>query len=520
MTYSFNFIDQPWIPCVALNGKSVELSLRQVFLGAHHLREIAGDSPLETAAIYRLLLAVLHSALRGPENKDDWHALWQTGTWDTPWLRDYLDKWKHRFDLFDPERPFYQSRDERASVKSMINLAMDMASGNNAVLFDHHTEIVGVSFSPARAARVLTTVQTFGLAGLYHPQQQLTFTDAPWSRGIVFLVEGDNLFQTLALNLMVISEDDTPIPGNPDDCPAWENEDPYQPARTIPRGYLDYLTWQNRHIFLIPEGDDKRTFVTKMMVSPGLRISTDVIDPFKHYRIDETRGRLVLRFSADRALWRDSAALFKIRNPQNTIPPKIFVKIGDLAVDKPDIKPGQQFRFMALGMANDLAKIEFFRQERFPLILEYLENADLVAGLSDVILKAEEVRNKLRFAVSWLALLILSPKSDGKNWGEVDGNSKKQAIGLSSHWGFERQYWGSLETPFLYVVETLPLQSEQAMSMWEDTLRHAAWGSLESAANQAGLTTTALKAAVRARAILGGGLKDIFPDLEKKEVPV
>lgn len=60
MTISFNLIDEPWIPCIRLDGKPDELSLRAVFAQAHQLREIRGDSPLETASLHRLLLAVLH----------------------------------------------------------------------------------------------------------------------------------------------------------------------------------------------------------------------------------------------------------------------------------------------------------------------------------------------------------------------------------------------------------------------------------------------------------------------------
>jgi CRISPR system Cascade subunit CasA len=98
MTFTFNLIDQGWIPCIGADGRIQELSLRRCLTEAHHFTGIAGRTPLETAAIYRLLLAVLHSALRGPKNRAAWEALWGAGTFEICWLKDYLDKWEYRFD--------------------------------------------------------------------------------------------------------------------------------------------------------------------------------------------------------------------------------------------------------------------------------------------------------------------------------------------------------------------------------------------------------------------------------------
>ena len=69
MTVSFNLTMQPWIPCLADNGMQVELSLSQCFAQAHELRELGGESPLVTVALYRLLLAILHRVHQGPESR-------------------------------------------------------------------------------------------------------------------------------------------------------------------------------------------------------------------------------------------------------------------------------------------------------------------------------------------------------------------------------------------------------------------------------------------------------------------
>ena len=79
------------------------------------------------------------------------------------------------------------------------------------------------------------------------------------------------MFETLMLNMIRYPTDDDVMPHNPDDCPAWEVDDPFTPDRSIPRGYLDYLTWQNRRILLMPVHTPTGTIVQQMTVAPGMR---------------------------------------------------------------------------------------------------------------------------------------------------------------------------------------------------------------------------------------------------------
>ncbi len=511
MSYSFNLIDCKWIPCVHPDGRVEEFSLGETLARAHELRGVQGDSPLETAALYRLLLAVLHSALRGPRNRAEWAGLWEKGYWEAELVESYLEKWRSRFDLFDPARPFYQVADERVRSKSVITLAMDMASGNNAVLFDHHTETAGESLFPAKAARMLLVSQCFGLAGLSGLEQK--FTDAPWGRGIIFLVEGGDLFQTLALNLLRYPDEQV-LPSSSGDRPAWENDDPHQPLRHIPEGYLDYLTWQNRRVLLLPEGEENSPIVRLMTTAPGLRQDAGILDPMKLYRTGKEEGYIVTRFSEDRALWRDSASLFGLKSTRGNLPPRTFYWLADLAANG-YIPQQQTYRFMALGMANDQAKVEFFQEEHLPLPLDYLEKEELVEQLASSLELAEQARFALRVAGQWMALLVISPKSDGKKWQEVDRISKDQAEKLIVHWNTERFYWQQLEVPFLHFLEDLPGHPE-ALQAWRETLRRAAWDALEQAAGFAGTDAAALKAAVRARGVLGARLKELFPESQKE----
>jgi CRISPR system Cascade subunit CasA len=516
MTYSFNLIDQPWIPCVQMDGHVVELSLRDTLARAHELRGIQGDSPLETAALYRLLLAVIHSVLRGPAGKREWVKLWDSKRFEKEQFGRYFKEWYSSFDLFDTEYPFYQVKANKDGRQKITNdILPDVASGTNVTLFSHTMDESRIILPSAKAARTLLVMQTMSVAGGWGMAPRES-SDAPWGRGVIFLVEDNNLFGILMLNLLKYP-DNAVIPSRDEDKPAWEMKDAFKPNRDHPLGYLDYLTWQNRRVSLIPEGNDNVPVVREMVISQGLKLAPSVLDPMKHYRIDEKKGYLVLRFSEERVLWRDSSALFKVHNPKTTRPPFNFIWLANLAEEE-KVEMRHAYRFMALGMANDQAKISFYRHETFPLPVEYLQKDDLVAALSEALGFAELTRKSLWTAVSLMALLVISPKSDGLSWKEVSQISKDEANALYEHWGTERLFWSALEVPFLDFLQQLP-NDTTALDRWKETLQRTARDALTGAERMAGESATALKAAVRARGALAGGLNKLLPELKlPKEV--
>jgi len=500
---TFDLVESPWIPCIQADGTTVELGLRQALTQAQQLRGLHGDSPLVTAALYRLLLAILHRIF-GPGSEEDWNALWQAGRWDEEKVRAYLEGWRHRFDLFHPDRPFYQAPDERVKPKSVAALVHDVASGNNPTLFDHHTAGRGLALTPAQAARVLVAAQAFGLAGLSGLPQK--FTDAPCARGVSFLVQGDSLFETLALNLLPYPPRQGVFRHESEDCPAWESDDPFLPVRTLPRGYLDYLTWQNRRVLLLPEPANGDVAIEQMTVAPALRLDSEVLDPMKHYRQDERRGPLVLRFFEHRALWRDSATLFQLRNAAY-IPPRVFDWLSQL-VDQGYLDKSQTRRYLALGMSGHQARVDFYRAERMPLPLVYLQEQELVGYLQDAVDMAERAAGQLWGATRTLARLLLSPDSDMEGGRQP---AREDLDALTRQWAADRRYWSSLEIPFRETMEELPEAPDEALEDWREILLRTARQAFDRLADNLGHDPAALKAVVRAGGQLAGGLAKQLP---------
>lgn len=505
---SFNLLYEPWIPCITLEGEPALLSIKDALVKAHTLREIQGETPLVIASIYRLLLAILHRVF-GPEKRSTWVQLWEEGQWNAGALQNYFNQWEHRFDLFDEERPFFQAPDDRVRPKSTINLAFHFSSGNNATLFDHSTEEVGKLLFPHEAVQMLLVTQYFGLAGLSGLTEK--FTDGPLARGIVFIVKGNSLFETLCLNLVRYKDGDQ-------DKPCWEMNDPYSPVRVKPLGYLDYLTWQSRRVLLIINENSR---VKEMTVAPGLHFNSNLsrngefFENTYHYRKDKNKGYLVTRFQEEKAIWRDSASLFAMQDSNTYKCPEVFGWLAD-HIEYENLSKEYQFQVNAFGMANNQMKVEFYRHDAIPLPLVYLCNPEYVLQLKECLGFAEDACKKLWGATKQLATLTLTPTAN-----DLDGRKPdpKDVSNLMEHWKPERYYWAELELHFYDLLVGIPKEAKVTKEFeksWIKDVSNTAREAFEKAELMAGTNTSALKAAVAAKSQLEIGLSIILPSIKEE----
>lgn len=518
MAYSYNLIEEKWIPCVTFDGSVHELGLRDALVQAHNYRELGGDSPLVTASLYRLLLAVLHR-LFGPEDRDAWRALWAQGRWDAAKIDAYLDKWRHRFDLFDAERPFYQADDPRVKARWAGDMLHETRAGD--AVFDHHSEKAGLTFSAPVAARNLVAMQTYGIAGKKGSTMQ--FTDAPATRAITFLAKGRNLFRDLLMNMTRYPPPDDAMPHSDLDAPCWEMDDPFLPARVVPFGLLDYLTWQNRRMRLEPTVLEGQQRVTRVSMGPGLRLSREVRNPHMGYRATRKAGWWAVLWEEDRALWRDSTVLTAGKLTQ---PPRQLDWLSTLIGTAEGLEPTRLLQVAAYGMSTKRGqdRVYFYRSEQLPLPMELLRDEDLVTHLEAALALAEAAASQLaasssrsRGALVTLAAELLCKKVVGK----LGSSELEQCKQLVQSWGAERRYWAALELPFYDLVTGLAEDAPAARAAWADTVRRAAWAALRAVTQSLQESASALKATVLAEEQLAGGLgkvwKEHMPELAAKE---
>lgn len=506
MTYSFSLLDEPWIPCMDLEGNRREVGLREALADAHRLRAIECASPLETAAILRLMLAVLHRVFSS-ETVTEWSRRWRAGHWDAEELDAYFDLWADRFDLFHPEHPFYQQRDDRLPPRTIAQLIPGIAASQ---WFNHQVDANVTSLTPAEAGRVLLAVQAFGPPGIRHPQLNLFFSGGPWLVGMVFFIAGGSLFETLALNWLRYAPGH-PRPNldkTPGDCPNWERDNPFTPERELPLGYLDYLTWPNRRILLLPEDSPDGVLVREVIDAPGLKLRGELQEPFKHYETSK-QGLTFLYLNPAKALWRNAHALLGIRT-EGRLTVQALSWLANLAMEG-IVSEHTRYQLMAVGVVSKQAKVDLARMERMSLPVDLLLQEDKVGVIKDLIEKSEEIRKTLWGTLYRLAEQLIAMEADQADSRTPD---PKDVRGLIAHWDVESLYWQSLEQPFMRLLDELAEGIDESLvkARWRKTLQQSVWSALEKAIAQVGESPKALKAAVLARNQLAAGWKKAYPD--------
>jgi len=494
-SYSFNLVDEKWIPCIMPDGTPDELGLLETLVRANEIQEVFDPSPLVTASLHRLLLAILHRNF-GPRSIEEWKVIWEAGHFDKEALEDYFHKWHHRFDLFDDRYPFYQVAEfgkKRAKTVAVNDLLPEQARGNNPTLFDHTLDDDCAPLDAAVAARGLLALQAFKLGGLSGLGPN--FVDAPSARNVLFFMRGENLFKTLTMNFVKYNEEE-PIPGSDEDRLAWERDQLLDSP--IPKGYLDYLTWQTLSLRLRPYIKDINGVKIRgldMALGRNLENKGEFFDPAVAYQ--KKGGWNGLRFSKDKALWRDSTTLFNFAL-QDERPPETLRWIA-LLVQKGIVERNTIYTVDAYGLYTTKAKIEFWRRERMPLHLDYLTDEYLVDDLKSALNRGKDVGKALISALKRFAAISVLPSTGSKvDWGSVND--------VVEHLGADRLFWSRLETPFHRLLPNLPRDRDEALKAWTATLRRTAWDAFNEATRDLDRSARTLKALGEARQKLDVGL--------------
>ncbi|WP_150244218.1 type I-E CRISPR-associated protein Cse1/CasA [Nocardiopsis quinghaiensis] len=267
---SFDLISRSWIPVQRLDGGEAALSLAEVFEQAPDIRRLVGDVPTQDFALLRLLLAILHDAVEGPGDVDEWEELWEDGI-PADRVRAYLSEHRDRFDLLHPATPFLQVADLRTGKGEHSPPDPIVADvPNNARFFTmraHGAE----RLTFAEAARWLLHAHAYDTSGI----KSGAVGDPRLKGGKVYpqgvgwvgnlggvYVEGDDLQQTLLLNLVASGEQSLNLRTDAaKDAPAWRRpQNTAEPlagaeAETRPHGLRDLYTWQSRRIRLHHDGE-------------------------------------------------------------------------------------------------------------------------------------------------------------------------------------------------------------------------------------------------------------------------
>lgn len=272
---TFNLTTEPWIQVLDHDGTIQEVSLPDAIIHARDYERLAGETQTQNFAILRLILAVLLTIYarvdeEGTEEPIEdaadafarWGAIWKEGKFSSKVISDYFNSWSERFELFDSERPFGQVRStlEGGTEYKASKLLGDLSeSGHKTRLFPIRALKGKESATPDEAARWLVYINAFDDSGvkinkIIEDGGVKPGTGWLGKIGIIY-PEGQNLFETLMYNLMLLDRDGAPWP---DPKPAWEREQVRESQRTaipLPDNLPELFTISSRRISLIQEND-------------------------------------------------------------------------------------------------------------------------------------------------------------------------------------------------------------------------------------------------------------------------
>ncbi len=214
---SYNLLTEPWIPILRTDGTNDEIGLLEAFSRASSIHSVVG-SPLESATILRLLLAIAH-ATKSPATFDEWSKLWEDRTSFLQTCVSYLSE-HECWDLFDSQRPFLQ--DGRLKDKAKFE-PVEPTFLNRGKLgtdpFVSHSSATELALTPAQAARALLVTHAFAVGGTGTPNpllpkrsgQQDKYSSASLiAQKVVAFADIKALDKFLILNLVVGKQCGTP----------------------------------------------------------------------------------------------------------------------------------------------------------------------------------------------------------------------------------------------------------------------------------------------------------------------
>lgn len=273
----FNLLDEPWIRVIQPDCSVKEVSLTDALVNAHTYCDLRGELATQDIAVLRLLLAVLHtvfervdadgnpSPLKSPGDiLTRWKTLWNLGHFPAEPIQTYLNGQHEKFWLFHPERPFWQipvaTKGTLYGAKKLNGTISE--SENKIRLFSMLSGGEKDELSYSEAARWLLYVNAYDDTSAkaskeYKEQKKEAEKESPgvgWlgKLGLISAV-GNNLFETLMLNLTLLRRPNNNEKWSQENYPCWEQPEPNVGERvkiSMPDNAAQLLTLQSRRLIL------------------------------------------------------------------------------------------------------------------------------------------------------------------------------------------------------------------------------------------------------------------------------
>lgn len=486
----FNLLDEKWILVRKSDCTVDELSLTDALLKSHEYVELAGELPTQNVSILRLMLAVLHTVFSrySPQGEpsplydsddaaDRWKELWNAGRLPEKPIRDYLASVHDRFWLFHPDRPFYQTEAAKIGTEytaSKLNGAVS-ESGNKIRLFCGCTGVQKSELSYSEAARWLLYVNNYDDTSSKPKGKNLPSPGAGWLGKLgLITIRGNNLFETLVYNLILLNHKRNFSEVWGPECPAWEPDVPNTAERAeipMPDNLSELYTLQSRRLWL--NRDDNEKVIGYNLLGGDFFEKVDAfIEPMTVWSKVKGNERAGEKFQPRRhdssvQMWREFSYAFETAEGSHI--PGVVLWTKYIKQMLPESRKLISFSIASVQYGDK----DFFVNDVFSDSLTF--HTDLLteigehwrAKITDEIKKCDESAAALRFLAKDIELAA----------GSAEDTVLKRAVVERAR----EQYYYEIDLPFRNWLERIDPnweivseQEEQALREWHETAKRIA----------------------------------------------
>ena len=505
---SFNLVKNPWIKVVEKeSGHETKVSLEDAFRNSQKYLCLSGDMKFQDLAVMRFMLAILttvYTRFDADDNPyewieldddmrfvrlvdeydeddllDTWEKLYGQGYFSDA-VVEYLYKNIDAFDMFG-ERPFYQvtgkEYDSFATKKGTVSVKQInrriSESNNSPSLFSPRSEQKKDFFSLDELVRWIITYQNYtGTADKTKINLKGT-NSAGWLYKLSpVYADGDSLFETLLLNLVLVNQIDREKYVN--QVPVWENDslEGYVESikRLMPPGNIAalYTTW-SRLMHIEWEDDKPAIYVAGL---PALSNANAFIEPMtiwtnkKDDIVPDTRSKK----NVNKAMWRDFGMYVNADGKEDRREPGIVAWLRELkengCIDRMKLLSLDSIFVISDGSASNTPIMEVFNDMNINASVLFDEGENRwPRRIEDTIVTTQNVADDYIKMVNKVGLIRFH--GDNRQAGSF---SKKYGLG----------FYDGLNVPFKNWLSGLKDSDnrDEKIAEWKNTLKQIVSDSL------------------------------------------
>lgn len=529
MSY-FNLLYDPWIPVVTDRGRQEDKSMVEIFENAQNYKCFAGDMQTQNFAILRMLLAVIQTVfsrydtdgnvypmlsvddmMRQLDDVDEddyedykesledcWTSLWEKGCFPDI-VTVYLKKWEDHFYLQDKRFPFYQVTMEEMISKLPSNKKPTMVAGRNINRTISESSNKQALFSPiggngkrkdkdvmtpSELARWILEFQ--GYTGLSDKIKLISAEQKP-SKGWLFdigglYLEGNNIFETLLYNLMLIHPESQYRYNK--QCPCWEYSGEDILRKNLIEKPIDnlaelYTNW-SRAIYLNPERDlhePIEIYIAKLAV---INHRDAFVEPMTIWNLNKT-GEFKGHFSPrkhkpEQAMWRSFGIIaMKTSETEGRKRPGILQQYDEIC----NVVGNRWIKVNAVSMESDQNATSWVPVDE---VIDSLSINDMVLSDSKPdgwVIRINDIVEQTKKIIESIYYGFLSDIADIRN---LEGKQRSAFLANNKESAYE-----SIDIPFReWLTEIQPEDSkEEKMLGWKKIVKSLIINQAQNLINQA-----------------------------------